>query len=99
MAKRVVFNEYRQKLVDENAVEVEVNENLIFTIPPVQLWDEDIFDAAQSGNPRDLVNALTDGKADEILSAGCQAATFLGMIYEGFGIDIADLGKLLKSAM
>lgn len=97
MGKRVVFNDYKEKLQDKS-VELEFGDNDVIIVPPLQLWADEQFKAAEKNDPKLLVDALTGGKADYLkMTYGANPVTVLSMIYEGYGITVDDLGKALNS--
>lgn len=95
MGKRIVWDEFRDRKMAESATIV-VGEKE-FTIPPLPLWNDDFLNAVNTGNPKIMVDVMTDGHADWVKEQGMPLVSFIFMVYEGLDIDLGDAGKLLAS--
>lgn len=97
MAKRIVFNEYKDKKMEE-AAEIEFDSEHIYKIPPPELWGPDVYKASEAEDQPGMVDALTSVGTAEYISGtyGCSPAAFMSMCFESWGIDT---GKLFSSVL
>lgn len=99
MAKRIVFNEYKQKKIQDESIEFvfdnEAGEQLTIVLPPFAFIPKTWQDELQTGDPFKQADVLTDGKAKELEEKFDVAPTmFLTAAFEAYGFDMETLGKL-----
>lgn len=98
MAKRVVFNEYRDKKIEEESIELVFNDDggeLVITLPPFTFFPEEWQNELSSGDIEKQADVLSQGKAKELLERfNCTPTMFLQMAFDSYGFDIEALGKL-----
>lgn len=87
MARRVNLAAFKEQKNEQNSIEIEAGDGLVFTIPAPECWPDEIGPLAEAGDNIGMARALL-GADDYALfvEAGGSAALLGGIIAEEHGV-------------
>ena len=92
---RIKLSEFRERK-SEGAVEIELDDGKTVTVPPPELWPDDVITKAAANDIVGASRGLLGPEAwDEFTAAGGTATMVLAMVMEAHGIS---LGEFLASS-
>ena len=90
--RRVVLNDFKAKKAEEGSIEIEVEGGKVFTIPPPELWPDEVAEAAKRNDTVASAAALLGDEAEyeAFKSAGGSATLLWSIIQDELGADVGE---------
>ena len=95
--KRYVLSEYKERKKAENGITIVDDAGNEYELPPIELWTDEIIEAAKSGDDDRMLIAMLGGqdKYDQFKANGGNALILIAIWSDANGVK--DMGKLLAS--
>jgi hypothetical protein len=85
--RRVVLADYKAKKIDEGAIDIELDDGTIVTVPPPQVWPDDVILAARTGDPIGPAKLLLgDKEYERFLAGGGSGSVLNAIIFDELGM-------------
>lgn len=89
--RRVVLTDYKAKKVEEGAVDIDLGDGTVVTIPPPPVWSDAVVAA---GRAQDLEAAgralLGDADYDRFVAAGGSGTLLNAIVLDELGLDVGE---------
>lgn len=89
--RRVVLSDYRQRKIDEGAVDVELADGTTLTVPPPHVWPDDVVKKARAGDLEGSGIALL-GEEDYArwCASGGNGSLLASLMGDEFNLDVGE---------
>ena len=85
--RAVVLSDYKAKKMDEGAIDLQLDDGTTVTVPPAQVWADDVMVCASAG---DLIGAgialLGKDEYDHFVRAGGSGALLSALVQDELGL-------------
>ena len=91
MAKKISLSDYVERSLAKGSIDVDLAEHGTIRIPPMELWADEVFDTATSGDTTGaLVKLLGEDAAARFGAAGGNYRILSGIVRDRLGLSVGE---------